>query len=140
MAKVYLSPFIVSLKGHLGDNVFYLWRNIQCARTYVVPANPDTKAQRSVRATFASAVKSWQAMSADEKYKYNRKARTLNMSGYNLYISEFVTVRLSSVAGPGDKQGFAYLPGIQSRIHPVSDTSMNAILIKTANTLVQNSS
>ncbi len=59
-----------------------------------MPRNPDTAAQRDIRRTFADTVKSWQALTGEEKYKFMRKARSLQMSGYNLYISEFMKERI----------------------------------------------
>ncbi|MBN2038823.1 MAG: hypothetical protein JW864_02210, partial [Spirochaetes bacterium] len=69
----------------------YVNRNTQCVRSYVVPRNPDTPLQKEVRKSFTRAVKSWQHIAPEEKYAYSRKARGLGMSGYNLYISEFMT-------------------------------------------------
>ena len=91
MAIAKLNPVIMSINGRFGNSVFYVSRNRQCVRTYIVPRNPDTPLQREVRKTFAEAVKSWQLISPEEKYVYTRKARGLGMSGYNLYISEFMT-------------------------------------------------
>ncbi|MBN2041638.1 MAG: hypothetical protein JW864_16500 [Spirochaetes bacterium] len=90
MATAKLNPVILSISGRFGNSVFYVSRNRQCVRSYVVPRNPDTLLQKEVRKNFAEAVKSWQRISPEEKYAYARKARGLGMSGYNLYISEFM--------------------------------------------------
>ncbi|MBN2041932.1 MAG: hypothetical protein JW864_17995 [Spirochaetes bacterium] len=90
MATAKLNPVILSISGRVGNSVFYVNRNRQCVRSYVVPRNPDTLLQKEVRKSFAQAVKSWQQISPEEKYAYTRKARGLGMSGYNLYISEFM--------------------------------------------------
>ncbi|MBN2038796.1 MAG: hypothetical protein JW864_02070 [Spirochaetes bacterium] len=91
MATVKLNPVILSISGRFGNSVFYVNRNRQCVRSYVVPRNPDTPFQKEVRKSFAEAVKSWQQISPEEKYACIRKARGFGMSGYNLYISEFIT-------------------------------------------------
>ncbi|MBN2038568.1 MAG: hypothetical protein JW864_00905 [Spirochaetes bacterium] len=91
MATAKLNPVIMSISGRFGNSVFYVSRHRQCVRTYIVPRNPDTQLQREVRKSFAEAVKSWQQISPEKKYAYTRKARGLGMSGYNLYISEFMT-------------------------------------------------
>ncbi|MBN2041819.1 MAG: hypothetical protein JW864_17415 [Spirochaetes bacterium] len=91
MATAKLNPVIMSISGRFGNSVFYVSRNRQCVRTYVVPRNPDTLLQREVRKSFAEAVKSWQQTAPEEKYAYTGRARGLGMSGYNLYISEFMT-------------------------------------------------
>ncbi|MBN2039394.1 MAG: hypothetical protein JW864_05095 [Spirochaetes bacterium] len=93
MATAKLNPVILSISGRFGNSVFYVSRNRQYVRSYVVPRNPDTPLQREVRKSFAEAVKSWQQISPEEKYAYTRKARGLGMSGYNFYMSEFMTGR-----------------------------------------------
>jgi hypothetical protein len=87
-------------------------------RAYVVPRNPDTEAQRIVRRTFAEAVHSWQAMTPDDKYAFVRKARHLNMSGYNLHISQYMKTMLALKL----LSGSALNPVSHDRIHSVSDT------------------
>ncbi len=90
MATATPNILIKSISGRIGNVVFYKRRGTQCVRTYVIPRNPDTQAQRAVRRAFSDAVRSWQSMSPDKKYAYTRKARCLNMSGYNLYISRYL--------------------------------------------------
>ncbi len=90
MATATPNIFINSISGRLGNVVFYKRRGVQCVRLHVIPRNPDTEAQRIMRRSFGDAVRSWQAMNNDEKYVYIRKARFLNMSGYNLYISKYL--------------------------------------------------
>ena len=94
MATAILNPMFESISGRIGNAVFYRRGNRQCIRTYAVPNNPGTVLQREVRRSFAIAVKSWQKMTPDERYAYTRKARRMNMSGYNLFISFFITGRL----------------------------------------------
>jgi alpha-ketoglutarate-dependent taurine dioxygenase len=96
MAVIELNPAFTSAKGRLGRIVLYYRNGVQCARTHVVPRNPDTECQRQNRKTFADAVKSWQALSAEEKRSFNRKAMRKRMSGYNLFISQYMK---SSCAG-----------------------------------------
>jgi hypothetical protein len=90
MATAKTDIFINSISGRLGNIVFYTNRGRQCVRAYVIPRNPDTEAQRYIRRSFGDAVRSWQALSPEERHSYNRKARYLNMSGYNLYISNYL--------------------------------------------------
>ena len=95
MATAVLNPLFISISGRIGSIVFYRRKKTQCIRTYVVPRNPDTISQRNARRSFADAVKSWQALTALEKYKYTRRARGTHMSGYNLYISEYMKEKTS---------------------------------------------
>ncbi len=95
MAKATTSPLIKSIHGRIGNLVFYYRCGTQCVRAYVIPRNPDTEAQRTVRRIFSDAVRSWQAMPDEEKHTFVRKARYLNMSGYNLYISRYLKTMIS---------------------------------------------
>lgn len=94
MATATPNTLINSISGRLGNAVFYLNRGRQCLRLHVVPRNPNTEAQRTVRRTFRDAVISWQSLTGDEKYSFRQKARFLNMSGYNLFISQFMKTKL----------------------------------------------
>lgn len=102
MAKVRLNPAFDSLHGRLGKIVHYNRYGDQCARSHVIPRNPDTPAQRENRKTFAGAVKAWQVLSPEEKYRYNRKAMKLKMSGYNLFISMHMR---ENIRGRNSSQG-----------------------------------
>lgn len=96
MAAALTNILIKSISGKIGNVVFYSRRRTAsgtitlCVRAHVIPRNPNTEAQRSVRRSFADAVYSWQALPDEEKYAYNKKARYLNLSGYNLYISNYL--------------------------------------------------
>ncbi len=98
MATATPNILIKSISGRLGNVVFYTRRGKLCVRTYVIPRNPDTEAQRIVRRSFAEAVISWQSMTAEEQYIYKRKARHINMSGYNLYISKYLKRVMQAVS------------------------------------------
>jgi len=80
----------------MGDIVFYSLYERQYARLYSKPFNPDTAGQKIVRRAFGDAVRSWQALSPEEQYRYNKKARRLPMTGYNLYISDYMKSILHS--------------------------------------------
>ncbi len=94
--KVKLPSYLQSANGRIGDIVFYNRRNRIFARRYVKPVNPDTVKQRAVRKTFADAVSSWLSLSPEKRAEFGRKARRLNMSGYNLYISKFMKDKIYS--------------------------------------------
>lgn len=90
MAVTVLNPMFMSGKGRLGKIVLYNRKGVQCARSHVIPRNPDTPAQRQNRKSFADAVKLWQELSPEEKYRYNRTALKKRISGYNLFISMYL--------------------------------------------------
>ncbi len=98
MATAIPGIMINSIRGKIGNVVFYTRRGRQCVRIHVIPRNPDTEAQRAVRSIFRDAVISWQAMSEDERYTFNHKARYLNMSGYNFYISNYIKRIIQTVS------------------------------------------
>lgn len=102
MATAVPYPLLKTINGRLGSIVFYNCYNTLCIRSYIIPRNPDTQAQRIVRRTFAGAVKTWQTLTNEEKYKYNRRARRMNMSGYNLYISQYMKANLAPAESTAD--------------------------------------
>ncbi len=139
MATATTNILINTLSGRIGNVVFYMNRGRQCVRAHVIPRNPDTEAQRAVRNAFGDAVRTWQAMSADGKHEYIRKARYLNMSGYNLYISKYMkrimqslnltsTDELTSLTWNLELPTWNFLP-LSERIPSVSDSYMNASCI-----------
>ena len=83
---VELNPIVKSVRGRLGNIVFYHWKGLRCARAYCVPRNPDTVTQRKTRGRFADAVHAWQQLDEAEKHIWGRRAR-MRISGYNLFIS-----------------------------------------------------
>lgn len=95
MAKVTLASYFTEMSGRLGNYVFYNSYDMEYVRSYVIPQNPDTDAQKAVRKTFGDAVRSWQSLTFEEHLKYNKKARRLQLSGYNLYISIYIKERFS---------------------------------------------
>ncbi len=121
MATATPGILINSIRGRIGNLVFYCRRRAvdgartQCVLAHVIPHNPDTEAQRTVRRTFAEAVLSWQFMTTDEKYAFIRKARSLNMSGYNLFISKYMKTKISGTKSAGS----AVLPSLAERSQEV---------------------
>jgi len=49
-----------------------------------------TEAQQTRREKFADAVAGWQSLTKEQKKFYNKSAIGLNMSGYNLYLSQYI--------------------------------------------------
>ncbi len=99
MAVAATAPMIKSIHGRIGSLVFYYRHGRQCVRIHVIPRNPDTEAQRAVRRVFGNAVRTWQTMTEEERYIFNKKARYVNMSGYNLYISGYMNTNIADRAG-----------------------------------------
>lgn len=63
---------------------------------YVVPSSINNSQSDSVRALFATAVSNWQSvLTTDQKTAYNKRAlKSMHMSGYNLYIREYIQANI----------------------------------------------
>jgi len=74
--------------------VFFGWKGIDCAREYVVPANPKTAAQMTQRGHLEDAVDEWHGAvyTADDRTAWNRYAGVLAqiMSGFNAFVRSFI--------------------------------------------------
>lgn len=57
---------------------------------YYITKNPRYAPQQAWRQIFADAVLAWQGLTAPEKVIYNKRAIGKHMSGYNLYLSEYL--------------------------------------------------
>jgi len=57
------------------------------------PTNPQTVPQQAWRAVFAEAISTWRGLTDLERASYSKKARTRGMSGYNLFISNWLQSR-----------------------------------------------
>jgi len=55
------------------------------------PTNPRTEAQQAHRAIFSNGVEAWQALSEGEKDEYRELAKEKPLSGFNLFLREFLT-------------------------------------------------
>ena len=65
------------------------------AREYVVPYDPKTAAQITQRNYLKTAVAEWHRLSSIEKLKWDKCAKNgkPSVSGYNLFISEWLILR-----------------------------------------------
>ena len=81
--------FGTTFKGRIGKKmVAGTWKGHEYIRPYVVPANPNTEAQRAHRELFANAVKAWQGLSGKQQQFYDRIAE--GMTGYNLFVKRCI--------------------------------------------------
>jgi len=103
MARTKLSSITTQAAGKMDKVVHYNRLGTQCVRRHVIPANPNTEAQRGNRTTFADAVKAWQQMPDDEKIFWNKKAAALRRKGKNgkTGYSEFLSHFLKNPAERG---------------------------------------
>ncbi len=59
-------------------------------KAFYWPVNPKTPAQVVCQDKMAAAVAAWQALTVPEKQVYNDRVRRRRMTGFNLYIKEFM--------------------------------------------------
>lgn len=57
---------------------------------YYIPKNPRSIPQQANRDKYAFGVAAWQALSSAEKEQYNKRVIGLDMSGYNLFLKEYL--------------------------------------------------
>jgi hypothetical protein len=69
--------------------VFAHWKGRQYRRKYVVPSNPNTTKQQSIRTSFTNAVDKWHAFLSAQRKAYGYMATGLTMSGFNLEVSRW---------------------------------------------------
>jgi len=68
-----------------------------------IPLNPKSTKQRIHRRKYGEAVQAWRALSNDDKELWNKEAKDLKLSGYNLYImSKLTPPEVYSAAGTTD--------------------------------------
>jgi len=66
-------------------------KGLRCYREpYYITRNPRTVAQQAWRKVFGDAVRAWRDLTSEEKELYNKRAKRKNMSGYNLFISDYL--------------------------------------------------
>lgn len=90
MAK-WKSPIFSDIRNKLADNVvFSMWKGRPYFRSYVIPANPRSKAQQANRDVFAKLVKRWQEVvgTSEARTAWNQKALEKLILGYNLFLQE----------------------------------------------------
>ena len=54
------------------------------------PTNPRTEIQQNNRVKIRDAVLAWQALDQSQKIEYNKNALGKNLTGYNLFIKNFL--------------------------------------------------
>ncbi len=97
--KVRMPLLSEQAQGAFGSQkfVYSSWRGISYVKRYVKPNNPRTKKQRKYRMLFGNATRAYQALSAEEKQSFARKAQGLSLSGFNVFVSEYMRKRRRAV-------------------------------------------
>jgi len=99
------SPVLSDIRNQVAKGiVFSIWKGRGYFRSYVIPANPRTAAQRAHRSVMAELVKRWKDIidTESKKLAWNAVALMLLISGYNLFVKEG---RKSSISCPATASG-----------------------------------
>lgn len=100
MVKV-TNTFGDSYSGAAGKaGVFAHWKGRQYRRKYVIPANPNTTMQQTVRASFRAAGEIWKTLTSVQKLAYSYLATGLVMSGMNLFIKRWQIASTKALPTP----------------------------------------
>jgi len=76
--------------------VFAKWKGRQYRRKYVIPANPQTTMQTTVRNHFTAAVSLWHTWSSLRKRAYSYLSAGLVLSGFNLMVKRYQLWKLTA--------------------------------------------
>jgi hypothetical protein len=103
MARVTGPCFSVDASGQLAKTlVFGTWKGIRYVRRYLVPFNPNTAGQQTVRHAFTEYVAHWHLVSPLEQTAWDDRAKELGyaMSGFNFYIQQSFKQNIDPDADP----------------------------------------
>jgi len=93
MAKVYAPLMSIDASGTYAKQLTYAkWKGIRYVRNHVIPANPRTTNQMTIRDAFTTAVAQWHSEDAQTKQAWTAAAQAVGrpMSAFNLYVGKFV--------------------------------------------------
>jgi len=65
-------------------------KQIQVKMKYYHPTNPQTESQQANRQKYADGVTAWQGLTNEQKEVYNERAKHNKLSGYNLFLKEYL--------------------------------------------------
>lgn len=117
MAKLTGPMLSFGARGSIGKTlVASKWRGVAYARQYVVPANPQTAAQTTVRATFALLREMWKLAPAQLQAAWNAFALGRPFTGMNKEVGENVRV----LNGQVDMSNYIASPGAGGGLAPLT--------------------
>ena len=94
MSRVTGPLFSLTASGTIGDVITYSkWKGLPYVRTRVIPQNPNTASQVSVRNTMTAGVSAWKTTASvptASKTSWDYYASGSGMSGFNRYIKQFM--------------------------------------------------
>jgi hypothetical protein len=88
MVKVSAPAMSLDASGTIGKAmVFSKWKGRNYVRGHVIPSNPDSAAQKSVRAMMRFLSQAWAGLTAGEKATWQARADSTTISTFNAYCS-----------------------------------------------------
>lgn len=88
MVKVSAPAMSLDASGKLGGSiVFSKWKGRNYVRTLVIPSNPKSVSQISVRAMMRFLAQDWAGLTAGNKATWQDRADSLIVSTFNAYVS-----------------------------------------------------
>lgn len=103
MAKVTAPLLSLDAAGTFGKTMtFGKWKGRHYVRQRVTPTNPNSANQQTQRSKFRDAVAGWQALDQAIKDTWNTRVKELGltMSGFNLYVREFIAQGILAGSDP----------------------------------------
>lgn len=86
--------FSLTASGTIGDVITYSnWKGLHYVRSRVIPANPQTAPQTSIRNTLTAGVSTYRddvQVPATSRSSWDFYASGTGMSGFNRYIKKFI--------------------------------------------------
>lgn len=111
MAKVSAPLFSFDARGQVGKAIVYtFWKGLQIVRRWVLPQNPNTADQQTIRGQFEMAVDRWHDLTEAQQSDWDEYVGYWGrgaMSGFNLQVGEYITyIRAESEDPPEDPWDF----------------------------------
>lgn len=102
MSRVTGPLFSLTASGTIGDVLTYSkWKGLPYVRVRVIPSNPQTAGQTSIRNTLTAGVSIWRDTSqvpTASKTSWDYYASGTGMSGFNRYMKDFIETNTQQVA------------------------------------------
>ncbi|MBA7520687.1 hypothetical protein ES705_12783 [subsurface metagenome] len=100
MVKI-INIFGDQYSGQAGKaGVFAKWKGRQYRRAYVIPANPKTTMQVTIRGYFTNVIAAWHTYHSIQRLVYSYLATGLVMSGMNLLVSRWMKAATKALTLP----------------------------------------
>ncbi len=103
MALVKAPLFSLDARGKIANTLVYaIWKGLNYCRQYVIPSNPNTADQQTIRGYFTDAVAAYQAEHQATKDAWNAAVKALGwaMSGFNYYVAEYIKYLIAHSGTP----------------------------------------